>query len=124
MTDALALKRDALEARIISQVTEILSIGLSAPIVYVRVRPTGSLDVTCETSRCCSEDEYYHRVPHTLSLEILEGTRNYSDLSPDEIDECRAYARDAAEEIVVGWHKRITAWVEAGNLQTEEVASE
>ena len=98
-------------------VVEILKTGNSAPKLYLRSRPNGTVDVSEETSWCCSPDEYYRRVPHTLSLEVLAGTRDYSSLSESGIEECADNATDAAEEIVANWEPDITAWVMAGNLE-------
>lgn len=100
---------------ITNAVVEILKTGNSAQKVYLRVRPDGTVDVTNETSWCCSPDEYYKRVPHTLSLEVPRGTRDYSMLSEPEIEECADNAQEAAAEMVEAWQRDITEWVEAGN---------
>jgi flagellar biosynthesis/type III secretory pathway protein FliH len=113
-------KTATLTETIEAAVAEILKTGNSAPKVYLRVRPNGSVDVTEETSWCCSPDEYYKRVPHTLSLEVLASTRNYSSLSEDEIEECADNATEGAEEIVAGWQHHISEWVAAGNLDGVE----
>src|SRR5262249_42156336 len=111
------MKTDELLIKIESIAAEILETGDSAPKLYLRVRPNGDIDVTRETSWCCSEDEYYKRVPHTLSLEIVKSTRDYSNLSEAEIEECAEYAHDAAEELMEGWKSAITEWITAGNLE-------
>lgn len=108
---------ETITEKIEATVAEILKTGNSAQKLYLRVRPNGDVDVDEETSWCCSSDEYYKRVPHTLSLEILRGTRDYSDLSENEIEECADLADEAAHEIVQDWEVNIREWVEAGNLQ-------
>ena len=114
------MTQTTLTETITDALTEILKTGNSTPKVYLRVRPNGTVDVSEETSWCCSPDEYYKRVPHTLSLEILAGTRDYSSLSESEIEECANNAAEAAEEIVANWEPDITAWVAAGNLEGVE----
>lgn len=99
-----------------SKVEAILKTGNSAQRLYLRVRPDGAVDATEETSYCVSPDEYYKRVPHTLSLEVLKSSRDYSSLTTAEIEECADGAADAAQQIVEGWIDDIEAWIEAGNL--------
>lgn len=110
----------ALTAAITDVVSEILRTGNQAPKVYIRVRPDGTVDVSEEISWCCSPDEHYKRVPHTLSLEVPRGTRDYSMLSDVEIEECADNAQESAAEIVEAWSRDITAWIEAGDYAAQE----
>lgn len=96
-------------------VADILRTGNSAPKVYLRLRPNGDIDVSEETSWCCSPEEHHKRVPHTLSLEVLASCRDYSSLSDEDIAECKEDADDAAHEIVQSWRPAIARWIEAGN---------
>ena len=101
-------------------VVKILKTGNSAPKLYLRVRPNGAVHITEGTSWCCSPDEYYKRVPHTLSLEVLKSTRDYASLSEDEIEECADNAGEAADDILTCWDADIDAWISAGNLEGVE----
>ena len=114
------MERTELLANIQSAVADVLKTGNSAPKVYIRIQPTGDVDVREETSWCCSSDEYYKRVPHTLSLEIGQGERDYSMLDDDQIEECACNAEEAAEEWVNYYLPRIDAWIAAGNFSEVE----
>jgi len=111
------LKIAALAETIKAALIEILKTGNSAPKVYLRIRPNGTVDVSEETSWGCSPDEYYKRVPHTLSLEVLACCRDYSGLSEIEIEECADNAIEGADEILACWDADIDAWIAAGNLE-------
>lgn len=114
-------KQELIDA-IRDEVVETLTTGNSAPKLYLRVQTSGEVRVSEETSWCCSPDEYYQRVPHTLSLEILKSTRDYSSLSQEEIEQQADCAKEAAEEIVEDWMPEIEAWIAAGNFSpTEEM---
>lgn len=110
------MTKETVVENIKAEVVEILKTGNSAQKLYLRVRPAGNVEVNEETNWCCSPDEYYKRVPHTLSLEILKGTRDYSGLSECEIEQCADNADKAADELLAGWDHEITAWIAAGNL--------
>ncbi len=114
---AVEIEQADLTDRIQAAVAEILRTGNSAPKLYLRVRPNGDVDVCEETSWCCSPEEYYKRVPHTLSLEVLASARDYSSLTADEIEACADAANDGAYDIVQGWQPDIAAWIAAGNYQ-------
>jgi hypothetical protein len=111
--------KSTLTETIKAALVEILKTGNSAPKVYLRVRPAGTVDVSEETSWCCSPDEYYKRVPHTLSLEVLKADRDYSSLSATEVEDCVANTYEAAEEIIGQWDADIEAWIAAGNAGIE-----
>jgi hypothetical protein len=102
---------------ITAAVADILRTGNSAPKLYLRVRPNGSVDVDKEISWCCSPDEYYKRIPHTLSLEVLQGSRDYTGLDDGEIEQCANMAEEAAVDIILGWEREIDEWIAAGNLE-------
>jgi hypothetical protein len=108
--------KDVVIEAITDALVGILKTGNSAPKVYLRVRPSGSVDVAEETSWCCSPDEYYHCVPHTLSLEVLQGTRDYSGCTEADIEANADCAQEAAEQIVADWDDEIQTWIDAGNL--------
>jgi hypothetical protein len=108
--------QETLTETIKAELVEILKTGNSAPKLYLRVRPNGTVDVAEETSWCCSPDEYYKRVPHTLSLEVYKSTRDYSGLSEIEIEQNADCADEAADQIIEGWSQSIGEWIEAGNL--------
>jgi hypothetical protein len=108
--------KETLHEAIKAALTGILKTGNSAPKLYLRVRPSGAVEINEETSWCCSPDEYYRRVPHTMSLEVHAGTRNYDELSDEEIGECADNAEDAAESILEMWQHDIDEWIAAGNL--------
>ena len=114
-------KEQAVRETIEAALVEILKTGNSAPKLYLRVQPDGTVQTDEQASWCCSPDEYYKRVPHTLSLEVLKFTRDYSDLSAGEIEECADCADDAAAEIMRGWEYEIAEWITAGNLVGSEV---
>ena len=111
------MKQDELLAKITGTVADILRTGNSAPKLYLRVRPSGIVDVDEEVSWCCSPDEYFQRVPHTLSLEVVQGSRDYTCLDEDEFEQCAEMADEAAEDIVLGWKREIDEWIAAGNLE-------
>ena len=111
------MTQDELIRTITATAADILRTGNSAPKLYLRVRPDGSVDVNEEVSWCCSPDEYYKRVPHTLSLEIERGSRDYTCLNDGEIEQCAEMADEAAEEYVRLWSREIAEWVSAGNLE-------
>ena len=108
---------ESVESELRNAIIKVLTTGNSAPKVYLRLRPSGNVDISEETSWCCSSDEYYKQVPHTLSLEILSGTRDYSGLSEDEIKEAANNAEAAAYDLVDSWRREIEEWIEAGNLR-------
>ena len=110
------MTKQAVIDNITAAVVEILKTGNSAQKLYLRVRPSGDVDVNEETSWCCSPDEYYKRVPHTLSIEVLQSCRDYSSLTDTEIEECADNAADAAAELVDQWEPEIDVWIGAGNL--------
>lgn len=117
------MTKEAVIENIKAEVVEILRTGNSAQKLYLRLRPTGDVDVNEETNWCCSPDEYYKRVPHTLSLEIAKSTRDYSDLSEMEIEECADNADEAADDLIAGWDREIDEWIAAGNLVTNATAT-
>lgn len=116
MTQTQTTPAEKLTETIKATVAEILKTGNSAQKLYLRIRPNGDVDISEETSWCCSEDEYFGRVPHTLSLEVLKSTRDYSHLSGDEVEYQADFAGECAEEIVNGWAGNIAEWIAAGNL--------
>jgi hypothetical protein len=95
---------------------EMLKTGNSAPRVYLRVRPNGTVEVSEEVSWCCSPNEHYKRVPHTLSLEVLKSERDHSMLSDEEIEECADNAEDTVDALLKTWEHDIGEWIAAGNL--------
>ncbi len=111
------MNKDMLLENIKEALVPILKTGNSAPKLYLRVRPNGTADVSEEISWCCSPAEYYKEVPHTLSLEVLKSTRDYSSLSDGEIEECADNAEEAAEDIIAAWDAYIDTWIAAGNLE-------
>lgn len=109
--------RVALETNIINAIMSVLrSDGSTANKVYLRIRPSGTADITEETSFCCSADEYNKCVPHALSLEIPRYERDYSGLSDNEIEDCWDNAHETAQNLLTIWQHDITRWIEAGNL--------
>ena len=105
-----------LNEAIIEAVTEVLKTGSTASKVYVRIRPNGAVDTSEETGMAYSEREYFGRAPHTLSLEIGKGERDYSHLTDEQIEECQDNAREAAEQWCADRQDQIERWIEAGNL--------
>jgi hypothetical protein len=110
------ITKDEMLAALREAVADILKTGNSAQKLYLRIRPSGEVNVDEQASWCCSPDEYYRQVPHTLSLELLKSTRDYSDISEADIEECAEAAPAAADELVAGWMGEIEAWIEAGNF--------
>ena len=85
----------------------------------IRIHPDGTLSVSEEPSACYSQDEYYHRMPHTVTVAAQVGNGQHCVNWNNEENEEFQYSVEEVEEGVFDKLEAIEKELERAGYEVE-----